>query len=126
MTVLEQPEFAELRQAVRAGCTVALAEMGHGNRQFEFYVDQDDPLNFLLYEEFVDEAALQAHRELCEALAVLCPRGERVAVRPTPVTAAPAVERRSPTRPLTGKKRPAAASAAADSARAAAEEWKDF
>src|SRR5580658_3178691 len=34
-----------------------------GNRQFEFYVDQDDPLNFMLYEEFVDEAALQAHRE---------------------------------------------------------------
>ena len=30
-----------------------------GNRQFEFYVDQDDPLNFMLYEEFVDEAALQ-------------------------------------------------------------------
>ncbi|MEA3151140.1 MAG: methyl-accepting chemotaxis protein [Gammaproteobacteria bacterium] len=42
---------------------------------------------------------------------------------------APAVERRSPTRPLTGKKRPAAVAANGGPARAAkidAEEWKDF
>jgi quinol monooxygenase YgiN len=42
-----------------------------GNRQFEFYVDQDDPLNFMLYEEFVDEAALQVHRERPEMVANL-------------------------------------------------------
>ncbi len=43
-------------------------------------------------------------------------------------TAAPAVERRAPTRPLTGKKRPAVVSTAtpAGAAGAAAEEWKDF
>ena len=42
-----------------------------GNRQFEFYVDQDDPLNFMLYEEFVDEAALRAHRDRREMAANL-------------------------------------------------------
>src|ERR1700689_2391721 len=42
-----------------------------GNRQFEFYVDQDDPLNFMLYEEFADEAALQTHRERPEVAANL-------------------------------------------------------
>ena len=42
-----------------------------GNRQFEFYLDQDDPLNFMLYEEFADEAALQAHRERPEMAANL-------------------------------------------------------
>ncbi|MGC1280563.1 MAG: putative quinol monooxygenase, partial [Xanthobacteraceae bacterium] len=42
-----------------------------GNRQFEFYVDQDDPLNFMLYEEFIDEAALQSHRERPEMAANL-------------------------------------------------------
>jgi methyl-accepting chemotaxis protein len=51
----------------------------------------------------------------------------RAAARPTAVPAAPAVERRAPTRPLTGKKRPVAVSAApARAAAAAAEEWKDF
>jgi methyl-accepting chemotaxis protein len=43
--------------------------------------------------------------------------------RPVAVAAAPAVERRAPTRPLTGKKRPAPPAAHAG---AAAEEWKDF
>ena len=33
-----------------------------GSRQYEFYRDQDDPLNFMLYEEYADEAALQTHR----------------------------------------------------------------
>ncbi len=42
-----------------------------GNRQFEFYADQDDPLNFMLYEEFADEAALQSHRERPEMAANL-------------------------------------------------------
>jgi methyl-accepting chemotaxis protein len=51
----------------------------------------------------------------------------RAAARPTAVPSAPAVERRAPTRPLTGKKRPVAVSAApARAAGAAAEEWKDF
>jgi quinol monooxygenase YgiN len=40
-----------------------------GNRQFEFYVDQDDPLNFMLYEEFVHDAALQNHRRRPEITA---------------------------------------------------------
>jgi methyl-accepting chemotaxis protein len=49
------------------------------------------------------------------------------AARPTAVAAAPAVERRAATRPLTGKKRPVAVTAApARAAGAAAEEWKDF
>jgi methyl-accepting chemotaxis protein len=51
----------------------------------------------------------------------------RAAARPTAVAAAPAVERRAATRPLTGKKRPVAVAAApARAAGAAAEEWKDF
>jgi quinol monooxygenase YgiN len=33
-----------------------------GNRQFEFYVDQAEPRNFMLYEEFVDAAALKLHQ----------------------------------------------------------------
>jgi methyl-accepting chemotaxis protein len=45
-----------------------------------------------------------------------------------PPAAAPAVERRAPTRPMTGKKRPVAVStpAPARAGGAAAEEWKDF
>jgi uncharacterized protein (TIGR02466 family) len=35
MAILEQPEFAELRQAVRAGCTAALSQMGHGNSPYK-------------------------------------------------------------------------------------------
>jgi len=52
----------------------------------------------------------------------------RATARPTVVPAAPAVERRAVTRPLTGKKRPVAVStpAPAGAAGAAAEEWKDF
>jgi methyl-accepting chemotaxis protein len=52
----------------------------------------------------------------------------RATARPTVVAAAPAVERRAATRPLTGKKRPVAVSPAAPAgaAGAAAEEWKDF
>jgi uncharacterized protein (TIGR02466 family) len=34
MAVLELPEFAELRQAVRLGCAAALAEMGQGEPPF--------------------------------------------------------------------------------------------
>ena len=47
-----------------------------GNRQYEFYGDQDDPLNFMLYEEFTDEAALQTHRarpEMAAHLAAIKP-----------------------------------------------------
>jgi quinol monooxygenase YgiN len=42
-----------------------------GNRQFEFYRDQADPLNFMLYEEFVNEAALETHRARPEHATVL-------------------------------------------------------
>lgn len=35
MAVLEQPDFALLREAIRAACAVALAEMGQGTRAFE-------------------------------------------------------------------------------------------
>jgi len=35
MRVLEQPVFAPLRQAIRAACVSALAEMGQGEREFE-------------------------------------------------------------------------------------------
>lgn len=34
-TLLEQPEFAPLREAIRAACTLALTEMGQGERPFE-------------------------------------------------------------------------------------------
>jgi methyl-accepting chemotaxis protein len=80
-------------------------------------------------------AAAQALTEQASSLTQLISRyrvGEgsaegtpRAVARPV----APAVERRAATRPLTGKKRPVAVSAAAAPARAAsaaAEEWKDF
>jgi uncharacterized protein (TIGR02466 family) len=35
MAVLEQPDFAALRQAVRAACASALGEMGQGEREFQ-------------------------------------------------------------------------------------------
>jgi len=35
MTVLERPVFAPLREAIRAACAAALAEMGQGERDFE-------------------------------------------------------------------------------------------
>jgi quinol monooxygenase YgiN len=50
---------------------VAATRAEPGNRQYEFYGDQDDPLNFMLYEEFADEAALRAHRERPEMAAHL-------------------------------------------------------
>jgi methyl-accepting chemotaxis protein len=52
----------------------------------------------------------------------------RAAARPPAAAPAPAVERRAPTRPMTGKKRPVAVStpAPARAGGAAAEEWKDF
>jgi len=80
-------------------------------------------------------AAAQALTEQASSLTQLIARyrvGEGAAAeapraapaRPTAVASAPAVERRSPSRPLTGKKRPAPVAAAANGA--AAEEWKDF
>jgi methyl-accepting chemotaxis protein len=53
----------------------------------------------------------------------------RTAARPATPAATPAVERRAPNRPMTGRKRPVAASIVAMPARAAAgddEQWKDF
>lgn|ERR1700732_2620923 len=35
MTVLERPDFAPLRQAIRAACASALGEMGHGEGAFQ-------------------------------------------------------------------------------------------
>jgi len=81
-------------------------------------------------------AAAQALTEQASGLTQLIARykvGEGAAgeaaqapARPTAV-AAPAVERRAPNRPMTGKKRPAPAATAARATNgAAAEEWKDF
>ena len=53
----QQRAFAEV---VRSAVSATRQEPG--NRQYEFYRDQDDPLNFMLYEEYADEAALQTHR----------------------------------------------------------------
>jgi methyl-accepting chemotaxis protein len=53
----------------------------------------------------------------------------RAAARPATAAAAPRVERRAPNRPMTGKKRPVAASIISVPVRAAAgddEQWKDF
>lgn len=61
----ERP-FAQRMQSIIPGTRAE-----PGNRQFEFYGDQDDPLNFMLYEEFVDEAALKAHRARPEIEALL-------------------------------------------------------
>jgi quinol monooxygenase YgiN len=51
-----QEEVAKYLGVIVAG---ALSEPGC--RQFELYRDQDDPLNFILYEEFTDLAALESH-----------------------------------------------------------------
>jgi quinol monooxygenase YgiN len=61
-------------QEMRSAVPATRAEPG--NRQYEFYGDQDDPLNFMLYEEFADEAALQTHRarpEMAAHLAAIKP-----------------------------------------------------
>ncbi len=89
-------------------------------------------------------AAAQALTEQASNLAQLIARyrvgeGAQTAERATPdvpratagpaAAAAPRVERRSPNRPMTGKKRPVAASIVAAPVRAAAgddEQWKDF
>jgi methyl-accepting chemotaxis protein len=74
--------------------------------------EQASNLTQLIARYKVGEGADEAHR------------APAAPARPKPVAAAPAVERRSPSRPLTGKKRPAPAASAANGA--AAEEWKDF
>jgi methyl-accepting chemotaxis protein len=78
-------------------------------------------------------AAAQALTEQASSLTQLIARyrvGEGAADEaPAPARAAPAVERRAPTRPMTGKKRPVAvpaATARSTNGAAAAEEWKDF
>ncbi len=53
----QQRAFAEV---MRSAVSATRQELG--SRQYEFYRDQDDPLNFMLYEEYADEAALQTHR----------------------------------------------------------------
>ena len=61
-------------QEMRSAVPATRAEPG--NRQYEFYGDQDDPLNFMLYEEFANEAALQTHRarpEMAAHLAAIKP-----------------------------------------------------
>lgn len=61
-------------QEMRSAMPATRAEPG--NRQYEFYGDQDDPLNFMLYEEFANEAALQTHRarpEMAAHLAAIKP-----------------------------------------------------
>jgi methyl-accepting chemotaxis protein len=74
--------------------------------------EQASNLTQLIARYKVGEGAEEAHR------APAAPS------RPTAVASAPAVERRSPSRPLTGKKRPMPVASAAGGA--AAEEWKDF
>jgi methyl-accepting chemotaxis protein len=127
--------------------TDVMAEIANSSREQASGIEQvnkaitlmDDVTqqNAALVEEA--SAAAQALTEQASNLAELISRyrvGEgssapapRAAAWPTAVAAAPAVERRAATRPLTGKKRPMTVSAAAVPARAAgaaAEEWKDF
>jgi methyl-accepting chemotaxis protein len=74
--------------------------------------EQASNLTQLIARYKVGEGADEAHR------------APAAPARPKPVASVPTVERRSPSRPLTGKKRPAPAASAANGA--AAEEWKDF
>jgi methyl-accepting chemotaxis protein len=53
-------------------------------------------------------------------------RAPAAPARPKPVVSTPAVERPTPIRPLTAKKRLVPAAAARPANGAAAEEWKDF
>jgi uncharacterized protein (TIGR02466 family) len=48
MSVLERPGFAPLRQAIRAACASALAEMGQQGREFELqsWINLHDPGGF--------------------------------------------------------------------------------
>jgi quinol monooxygenase YgiN len=62
----QEREFAKLMQSA-----VVDTRAEPGNLQYEFYCDQDDPLNFMLYEEFTGEAAHQAHRARPEMVATL-------------------------------------------------------
>jgi methyl-accepting chemotaxis protein len=74
--------------------------------------EQASNLTQLIARYKVGEGADEAHR------------APAAPTRPTAVASHPAVERRAPSRPLTGKKRPAPVASAANGA--AAEEWKDF
>lgn len=67
----QQRAFAETMQSA-----VPSTRAEPGNRQYEFYGDQDDALNFMLYEEYADEAAFQTHRarpEMADHLAHVKP-----------------------------------------------------
>jgi methyl-accepting chemotaxis protein len=76
-----------------------------------------------LSEQASNLTQLIARYKVGEGAAGDAPR-DAAPARPRAVASVPAVERRSPSRPLTGKKRPAPAASAANGA--AAEEWKDF
>jgi len=67
----QQQAFASAMQSA-----VPATRLEPDNRQYEFYSDQEDPLNFMLYEEYTDEAALQQHRarpEMAKTVAAIQP-----------------------------------------------------
>jgi (4S)-4-hydroxy-5-phosphonooxypentane-2,3-dione isomerase len=59
----------ENRFATRMQSNVSGTRSEPGNRQYEFYGSDDSPQSFMLYEEFADDAALQAHRKRPETVA---------------------------------------------------------
>jgi quinol monooxygenase YgiN len=62
----EEKELAQRIQSI-----VPSSKAVTGNRQFEFYGDQEDPLHFMVYAEFADEAARQAYLAQPETVAGL-------------------------------------------------------
>jgi methyl-accepting chemotaxis protein len=99
----------------------AITMMDDVTQQNAALVEEASAAAQALTEQASSLTQLIARYKVGEGAAAEAPRA--APARPTAVASAPLVERRSPSRPLTGKKRPATA---ASGNGAAAEEWKDF
>ncbi len=101
----------------------AITMMDDVTQQNAALVEEASAAAQALTEQASNLTQLIARYKVGEGAAGEAHRAPAAAARPA---AAPAVERRAPTRPLTGKKRPAPAASPAAANGAAAEEWKDF
>jgi methyl-accepting chemotaxis protein len=105
----------------------AITMMDEVTQQNAALVEEASAAAQTLTEQASNLTQLIARYQVGEGSAAEAPRP---AARPSPAAATRTVERRAPTRPMTGKKRPTPVPAAAPTARSAApageEQWKDF
>jgi methyl-accepting chemotaxis protein len=101
----------------------AITMMDDVTQQNAALVEEASAAAQALSEQASNLTQLIARYKVGESAAGDAPR-DAAPARPKALASTPAVERRAPSRPLTGKKRPAPVAVAANGA--AAEEWKDF